>query len=439
MLVEAPVVEGDRVSTAVHSDDGISRQVSYTLSVEPPEHPEDAYLAAALMPAMALREPLRMELPISERLLSTVPAIQDILAAWAHHAEVERGTTPAYERVPVQATPRRPARASQSGAAASFFTAGVDSFYTALKHRDELTSLIYVHGFDVPLDAPELRALVGEGVRQAAAELGLPLIEVETDVRSFSERCLYWEDFHGSALASVALLLSSRFSRVYVPATMTYAMLNPLGSHPLLDPLWSTENMELVHDGCEATRRHKLRVLADCEPARRWLRVCWENRGGAYNCGQCEKCLRTQAELRLLGLSQAFASLPEIALSDLEQVAIRFGGAPWRAALRAAEAGGNDPELADVIRGALRRHRLNGAPGPDVPSNAATSPRLVDDLELLATAAATVAERDRLATRVREVEGTLEAIRGSRAWRTATRLRRIRAAAIEQVLEMLRR
>jgi hypothetical protein len=430
VLVEAPVVRGHRVSAAVHSNDGVSHELSYALSVEPPEHPEDAHLAAALMPAMALREPLRMELPISERLLSSVPAIQDILGSWAHHAEVERGTTPAYEQVPVHATPRRPSRATRSGAVASFFTAGVDSFYTALKHRDELTSLIYVHGFDVPLDAPELRDRVGEGVRQAAAELGLPLVEVETNVRSFSERCLYWEDFHGSALASVALLLSARFSRVYLPATTTYAMLTPLGSHPLLDPLWSTESLELVHDGCEATRRHKLRVLADCEPARTWLRVCWENRGGAYNCGQCEKCLRTEAELRLLGLSKAFASLPEMSLSDVEQVPIRFGGGEWRAALQTAEAEGRDPALTDAIRAALRRHRLIGPPAAAGSPGAATSLRRVDEVELLATAAATAAERDRLATRVREVEGMLEAIRGSRAWRVMTRLRRLRAAAL---------
>ena len=39
---------------------------------------------------------------------------------------------------------------------------------------------------------------------------------------------------------------------------MTYAHLGPLGSHPLLDPLWSSEDVELVHDGCEATRLDKL-------------------------------------------------------------------------------------------------------------------------------------------------------------------------------------
>ena len=31
------------------------------------------------------------------------------------------------------------------------------------------------------------------------------------------------------------------------------------------------------------------------------LRVCWENRGSAYNCGLCEKCLRTLVNLRVVG------------------------------------------------------------------------------------------------------------------------------------------
>jgi hypothetical protein len=431
--VASPVVRGDVVSAAVHADDGVSLEVEYRLPGGPPDHPADAFLAAALMPAMALREPLQVESPVSQRLLASVPAIQDVLDAWGRHSEVERGTIAAYARTAVEATARAAGDAAPpASGAASFFTAGVDSFYTALQHRDELSALIYVHGFDVPLDAHELRDSVGAGVRAAAAGLGLPLLEVETNVRALADRCLFWEDFHGAALASVALLLSARFGRVYVPATMTYAMLNPLGSHPVLDPLWSTEDVQLVHDGCEATRRDKLRALAECEPARRWLRVCWENREGSYNCGHCEKCLRTQVELRLLGMGDAFESMPPMSLTDLEAVPVRFGAAQWRAALHAAEERGRDPELAAAIREALRRHRLR-VPAPADGPLQADGARRIDELELLATAAATAAERDRLAATVRELEGRLAEterrlgeIEGSRGWRGVTRLRSLR-------------
>jgi hypothetical protein len=120
-------------------------------------------------------------------------------------------------------------------------------------------------------------------------------------------------------LASIALLLAPQFRRVYIPSSHSYAQLFPWGSHPLLDPLWSIEGTEIVHDGCEASRVEKVKYLASCDVAIKHLRVCWENRNGAYNCGQCEKCLRTMVSLRIAGVlnrSAAFARQ-----LDLEAVA----------------------------------------------------------------------------------------------------------------------
>lgn len=211
----------------------------------------------------------------------------------------------------------------------------MDSFYSVLKHRAELTALVFVHGFDVPLSQAVLRARVAGSLQEAAVALGVPLIEVETDLRAFSDRYVQWDEFHGAALASVGHLLSTQFRRIYVPATTTYAALVPLGSHPLLDPLWSTEQIEFVHDGCEATRLEKLEKLAACEPARRWLRVCPKNDGGAYNCGRCEKCVRTMTALRVLGVAKRFSSLPELDAAAVRRIArLRLRGrvteADWR-------------------------------------------------------------------------------------------------------------
>ncbi len=41
---------------------------------------------------------------------------------------------------------------------ACFFSGGVDSFYTLLKHREEITHIIFVHGFDIALEDHSLRA-----------------------------------------------------------------------------------------------------------------------------------------------------------------------------------------------------------------------------------------------------------------------------------------
>jgi hypothetical protein len=95
-------------------------------------------------------------------------------------------------------------------------------------------------------------------MRQVADEFRKYLIEVETNLRAFTDARVESKYYHGAGLASVALFLSSRFRKVYIPSTQSYFALSPMGSHPLPDPLWSTEETEIVHDGCEATRVDKV-------------------------------------------------------------------------------------------------------------------------------------------------------------------------------------
>jgi hypothetical protein len=241
---------------------------------------------------------------------------------------------------------------------AAFFSGGVDSFYTALRNRDDLAALVFVGGIDLRLDDPDRERVMG-GVRSAAEELGLPLVEVATDLRMFTDPFVPWVSAHGAGLASVALLLAPWFDRVLVPATQTYGSLTPLGSHPLLDPLWSTDAVEIVHDGCEANRLEKIEAIAASDTAARWLRVCPQHPGGA-NCGECEKCLRTTVGIRIAGLSERFASLPPLRDAELRRVArvvIPGRGLTWREFLGAAERAGTDPRLRRALRAAFRRRR----------------------------------------------------------------------------------
>jgi hypothetical protein len=91
------------------------------------------------------------------------------------------------------------------------------------------------------------------------------------------------------------------FRKVLIPGTFTYADLIPLGSHPMLDPLWSTKAVEILHDGCEASRLDKVRCIQGDPLARKLLRVCWRNVGREMNCGVCEKCVRTRICLEIVG------------------------------------------------------------------------------------------------------------------------------------------
>ena len=102
------------------------------------------------------------------------------------------------------------------------------------------------------------------------------------------------------------------FGRVYVPATETYTTIRPLGSHPLVDPLWSSERVELVHDGATATRLDKLRVVDTVPVARETLHVCVSKDSDEFNCGRCWKCVLTMVGIRVLGLDERFPTLPDL-------------------------------------------------------------------------------------------------------------------------------
>ena len=170
-----------------------------------------------------------------------------------------------------------------------------------LKNESEITHIILVHGFDFQHDF-EGKEEVVHNITQAASKLGKTLVQVETNLRDFTDKYVPWGLCHGSSLAAVALLLSGTFSKVFIPSSHSYRWLVPWGSHPLVDPLWrSTEELEMVHDGCETIRVNKVAEIAKNAVAMSCLRVCWENRDGAYNCGKCEKCLRTMINLLVIG------------------------------------------------------------------------------------------------------------------------------------------
>ncbi|MCK7480610.1 MAG: hypothetical protein M0C28_27800 [Candidatus Moduliflexus flocculans] len=126
---------------------------------------------------------------------------------------------------------------------------------------------------------------------------GKTLVPVSTNYFSFGYRYNLSRNLtQGSALAGVAHLLG--FSRVYVPAAYSYSQLVPLGSHPLTDPLWSSEDIRFVHDGAEARRVDKVMKIVENGAALANLRVCFSDMN--TNCGRCSKCLRTMIPLTLL-------------------------------------------------------------------------------------------------------------------------------------------
>jgi hypothetical protein len=311
---------------------------------------------------MANGDRLRVADPISPKLLEAVPNIADVLTTFDRYAW-RLGLRP----VAMEASARVPERLGGGRGVACFFSGGVDSTFTVRERHKDLTALVFVHGFDVALEDVHLRRAVSTSLRAAADALGLPLVEVETDLRQTVDPLLPWSVYHGAALATVAHLLAPLADTFLVPASDTYATLSAYGSHPLLDPLWSSEAVSIVHHGCAASRSDKVRSFGEDDGGPdplSWLRVCWRNPGGAYNCGRCHKCVNTMVALRMAGLLERAPTFP-VSL-DLARVAALDLSSPgsgllWVRYVEDLEASGRDPSLARAIRVALATRRAHPA------------------------------------------------------------------------------
>ncbi|MFC1853324.1 hypothetical protein ACFL27_24260 [candidate division CSSED10-310 bacterium] len=252
----------------------------------------ESLVAMTLLPSMKKGYRLVTAGAVSEQFMAAIEDIQDIFCSWDS----------SLQKIKISGTELKKSDPPAENRIGTFFSGGVDSFYTLLKHRSEITDLIFVIGFDIRLDDDVHRERTTDIIRTIGTNFGKRVIVVETNLRSFFDPYVHWGNLgHGAALACVGHLLSSFFKRIYIPATLTQPDIQPCGSHPLIDPLWSTESLEFVHDGYETNRIDKIRFLAPHDVVLQSLRVCFKNPQSSYNCGRCEKCLRTMICLYIAG------------------------------------------------------------------------------------------------------------------------------------------
>ena len=265
----------------------------------PPAPAAEPAFAATLLPAMAAGGRLDLPLALDPRLRDALPDLQAALIAIAGAGPYAPLPLQAIEIVDSERPPVRGAETTGSRGVGLFFSGGVDSLSTLLR-RPEVTDLIYVHGFDIPLDRPDLSERVEQGLRKVADARGLGFHVVRSNLRDLHDRAVGWEIGHGPALAAVAHLFAPTCRRMLIGSGVTYTEPVTRGSHPLVDHLWSSERCEIVNDGSHLTRAMKVREIATSPMALAVLRVCWK-RVEEYNCGRCEKCLRTMVALEAAG------------------------------------------------------------------------------------------------------------------------------------------
>ena len=276
----------------------------------------NAFLLAAVIPAMRRGERrVLVDGVVCPQLRNGLITAMQILERW--YGKSPQGS------VTIEATqgfePRLPRQPSRT---ASFMSGGVDSLTTLrcnrldfpLDHPGSIRDCFFVYGFDMGFEidmgdfktldkSKENFELVVSSLAKLAEEAKTTLIPVYWNIRCLNGDSgvgqLFVMQSHGAALGAVAHAFSRRITTATIGSSYNIRELEPWGSHPLLDPNYSSAEVYIQHDGARFSRLEKVGLIAEWDAALKTLRTCGNplRPGDLINCGRCEKCLRTMVEL----------------------------------------------------------------------------------------------------------------------------------------------
>ncbi|SDH92815.1 hypothetical protein [Agrococcus jejuensis] len=317
---------------------------SLTGRVRRPRAFGDVWLPLAIFPAMRLGLPITLEDPVSPVRRHGMREVQRLLAVWDPELQVQPIDAPVAAR-----GWRRTAPPMQ------LMTGGVDSAH-AFHARPEVADLLYLH--DLDHEPAAVRAEVTTMLASLESETGRRVRRVESDARRLVEPYGEWgTQTHLAVLVATASLVAGARRRLHVPSTLPYGALVPWGSHPMLDPLYSSDDVAVVHVDAHLTRFEKVRGLRDADVLLRHLRVCYRSQD-SLNCGRCEKCVRTMVALDLVGaLPRATAFTEPLTIDAILALDVHDDvQRAFEADVHAAAVAAGRTDVADAIATVLARY-----------------------------------------------------------------------------------
>ena len=264
----------------------------------------NSWLSLLLPYAMQTGERVDLELPVDPLLLENARQLAVTWHSW--YPELK----------PPEIHARTRSAKATAGRIAQFFSGGVDSWFTLLRHTEstprfpqvgEVDDLITVWGFDIPIGRSDEFRQLANSAREIAERFGKRHVVASTNLRDQMEgawRAAWgprWGSLsHVAALATVALFLERRYAQIKIGST-GLGTLPPWGSHPMTDALFSTSATSFHHDHALYNRAEKMERIAESDYAVSKLKVCFVD-GTFRNCSRCSKCHRTLLSFDVLGV-----------------------------------------------------------------------------------------------------------------------------------------
>ncbi|MEG0687791.1 MAG: hypothetical protein RR466_03795 [Hungatella sp.] len=268
----------------------------------------DAFILGILEKAMKNSYDIFFEQPMSEDLYYSLRTY--LIPVYARNFKMFHKIS-LYGKTTAQTLPTE-------GRVGTGFSAGVDSFYTVLKHLDDkicphhnITHLMLAvngaaaTGVSEDMDRLWLESSKAKFLPYAKA-LGLKLVCVggNIDMLYVKDDCL-----HGDIITTAAFVyaLQKLYGTYYWASAYQAEIFNFTDGcfcENVAVPYVSTRGIRFYHSGSETNRVGKVAFIADHPLVQKGLTVCGEPE--AINCGCCVKCLRTMAELNAVGKLEMF-------------------------------------------------------------------------------------------------------------------------------------
>ncbi len=285
------------------------------------EH-EDPLLVLALFPIMRCEGECHIHAEIDRRLLENLTEHMRIWKLWCpgvYHCP----------RLVTDAIVDRSCSGRQDEAICAF-SGGVDASYALMSHHDRhweelslrVPAAVMIHGADISLGQQAAFDTAFSRSHTALSQLGIELIPVRMNYREYP--CT-WNDCHLSAIAAALALFGRRFNRGILgsddAATKEMITLSiPYGMNYITDHLLNSSAFTITPVGSDALRTERCAFISRFPEIMQQLRVCYQANSGGYNCGVCEKCLRTALNFMAAGYNGALPYKRPFSLESLRKL-----------------------------------------------------------------------------------------------------------------------
>lgn len=395
-----------RISVVVEGAEGGTKHLVLTSSDDPWESlpPTHDFVAVLLTQyAASIGHDLHVEGPVTSAQLEALDELQTIWSVWRPD-KFRRISLSADDEVPLPSDTGR-------GGASMGFSGGVDAGFALAAHSDGVLGRlsrpvdlgVLMVGWDLKHGDHDALARARESARRTLEAYGARLAVVSSNWRQ--EFCDAWFMSFNSGVSGILHTFSATHSAAIHATDRNYRQelrSPPYGSHMAINHLLGSPWFPVISTGGTHTRLERVEFLGRHPAVLRELRVCYQPHAGGANCGHCEKCVRTQLELRAVGLGEATREIfpSPLTVVDIENATINNTTVLMHFEDVLERLDPQDP-FHGPVRAWVQRQQLE------------RSPR-VRRLE---------EENDRLRTQVDQHRTEVDALLGSRSWKVTRPLR----------------